>query len=101
MSTNSSRINQYLDLVPLLKYIGNIQIINSITTMSTRINIILSEKTISIIDSIAGRENRSNFISKAILYYVRNTNMKTLREQLIKGYKANAKESLKVLEHYS
>ena len=64
--------------------------------MSKRINIMLPEKTLSVLDRVSGRGNRSQFISKAVLHYVHSRGKQSLREQLKAGYQANADESLQI-----
>jgi len=64
--------------------------------MSKRINIMLPEKTLAVLDRVAPRGNRSRFVSAAVLYYVETKGQQSLREQLKAGYLANADENLKI-----
>jgi CopG family transcriptional regulator / antitoxin EndoAI len=64
--------------------------------MSKRINIMLPEKTLAVLDRAASRGNRSSFVSRAVLHYVETQGKKSLREQLKTGYLANADENLKI-----
>ncbi len=64
--------------------------------MSKRINIMLPEKTLAVLDRVAPKGNRSRFISDAVLHYVETCGKQSLREQLKAGYLANADESLKI-----
>ena len=64
--------------------------------MSKRINIMLPEKTLAVLDRVAPRGNRSHFVSRAVLHYVETQGKQNLREQLKAGYLANADESLKI-----
>ena len=64
--------------------------------MSKRINILLPEKTLTVLDKVARKGNRSRFISEAVLHYVEVQGKKSLREQLKAGYLANADENLKL-----
>jgi CopG family transcriptional regulator/antitoxin EndoAI len=64
--------------------------------MSKRINIILPEKTLAVLDRVAPRGNRSRFVSDAVLHYVEMQGKQSLRQQLKAGYLANADESLKI-----
>ena len=64
--------------------------------MSKRINIMLPEKTLAVLDRVAPRGNRSSFVSKAVLHYVETHGRQSLREQLKAGYLANAGENLKI-----
>jgi CopG family transcriptional regulator/antitoxin EndoAI len=64
--------------------------------MSKRINIMLPERTLAVLDRVAPKGNRSRFVSKAVLHYVETQGRQSLREQLKAGYLANADESLKI-----
>ena len=64
--------------------------------MSKRINIMLPEKTLAVLDRVAPRGNRSRFVSDAVLHYVETHGKQSLRQQLKAGYMANADESLKI-----
>jgi len=64
--------------------------------MSKRINIMLPEGTIAVLDRVAPRGDRSRFISAAVLYYVESKGKQSLREKLKAGYLANADENLKI-----
>jgi CopG family transcriptional regulator/antitoxin EndoAI len=64
--------------------------------MSKRINVMLPEKTLAVLDLVAPRGNRSQFLSRAVLHYVETLGKQRLREQLRAGYLANADEDLKI-----
>jgi len=64
--------------------------------MSKRINVILPERTLAVLDRVASKGNRSRFISKAVIHYIESHGKQTLRERLKAGYEANAEESLKM-----
>jgi len=64
--------------------------------MSKRINIMLPEKTLAVLDLVAPKGNRSQFVSRAVLHYVETQGKQSLREQLKAGYLANADENLKI-----
>ena len=64
--------------------------------MSKRINIVLPETTIQVLDRVAPKGNRSRFISQAVLHFVRSVGKQSLRQQLKTGYQANAKENLEI-----
>ena len=64
--------------------------------MSKRINVMLPETTVRVLDRVAPKGNRSQFISRAVLHYVESQGKQSLREQLKAGYQANAEESLKI-----
>jgi CopG family transcriptional regulator/antitoxin EndoAI len=50
--------------------------------MSRRINIVLPEGTLAVLDRVAPRGNRSAFIARAVLHYVEQQGKHTLRERL-------------------
>jgi CopG family transcriptional regulator/antitoxin EndoAI len=62
--------------------------------MSKRINIILPEKTVAVLDRVTTKGNRSRFIDRAVLHYIENRGKQSLREQLKAGYQANAERDL-------
>jgi CopG family transcriptional regulator / antitoxin EndoAI len=64
--------------------------------MSKRINIMLPDKTLSLLDRVAPRGDRSRFVSAAVLHYVESKGKERLREQLKAGYIANSEENLTV-----
>ena len=64
--------------------------------MSKRINIMLPEKTLAVLDRVAPKGNRSQFVSRAVLHYVETRGSQSLREQLKAGYLANADENLRL-----
>jgi CopG family transcriptional regulator / antitoxin EndoAI len=64
--------------------------------MSKRINIMLPERTLAVLDRVAPRGNRSQFVSRAVLHYVETKGQESLREQLKAGYLANADENLRI-----
>ncbi len=64
--------------------------------MSKRVNIMLPEKTVAILDRVAPKGKRSSFISSAVLHFVESQGKRSLRRQLKAGYQANAEESLRI-----
>ena len=64
--------------------------------MSKRINIMLPERTVAVLDRVASKGRRSQFISQAVLHYVESQGRQSLRERLKAGYLANADESLRI-----
>jgi CopG family transcriptional regulator/antitoxin EndoAI len=62
--------------------------------MNKRINIILPEKTVNVLDRVTTKGARSRFIDRAILRYVETEGKEALRNQLIAGYSANAERDL-------
>jgi CopG family transcriptional regulator / antitoxin EndoAI len=62
--------------------------------MSKRINIILPDKTVAVLDRVASKGTRSRFIDHAIRHYIETQGRSSLREQLKTGYRANAERDL-------
>jgi metal-responsive CopG/Arc/MetJ family transcriptional regulator len=62
--------------------------------MSKRINIVLPDETVSVLDHVTSKGNRSTFISRAVLHYVESRGRQTLRKRLEAGYRANAERDL-------
>jgi CopG family transcriptional regulator/antitoxin EndoAI len=50
--------------------------------MTKRINIILPEKTINVIDRVTPKGTRSRFIERAVLHYIETRGKQTLRDVL-------------------
>jgi CopG family transcriptional regulator/antitoxin EndoAI len=68
--------------------------------MSKRINIILPDSTIAVLDRVAPRGSRSRIISKAVLHYVKAQSRLSLRERLKQGYLANAQRDLEIAQEW-
>ena len=64
--------------------------------MSTRINIVLPDKTIAILDRVAAKGRRSQFISRAVLHFVETQGKQSLRERLKHEALANAERDLAI-----
>ncbi len=64
--------------------------------MNKRINVVLPEKTITVLDRVTTKGNRSRFIDRAVLHYVETQGKQSLREQLAAGYRANAERDLEM-----
>jgi len=64
--------------------------------MSKRINIILPEKTASVLDRLTSKGNRSRFIDRAGWHYIETHSRESLIGQLKAGYRANADRDLSV-----
>jgi CopG family transcriptional regulator / antitoxin EndoAI len=62
--------------------------------MSKRINIILPDETVAVLDRVAAKGGRSRFIDRAVRHYVETQGRQSLREQLKAGYLANAERDL-------
>ena len=64
--------------------------------MSKRLNIILPDATVRVLDRVAPKGDRSRFISQAVLHYVESQSRANLREQLKQGALANAELALEM-----
>ena len=53
--------------------------------MSKRINIMLPDTTIQVLNRVAPKGDRSRFISQAVLHYVQTQSAANLRERLKQG----------------
>jgi CopG family transcriptional regulator/antitoxin EndoAI len=62
--------------------------------MSKRINIILPDATVAVLDRVASKGTRSRFIDRAVRHYVETHGRARLRDQLKAGYRANAERDL-------
>ena len=62
--------------------------------MTKRINVILPQQTLSVLDRVTTKGNRSHFITRAVHFYVESHGKQNLREQLKAGYQANAERDL-------
>jgi CopG family transcriptional regulator / antitoxin EndoAI len=68
--------------------------------MSVRINVILPEETVQVLDRVAPRGNRSRLISDAVMYYVSSRGRNNLAVQLKAGALANAKRDMSIAEEW-
>jgi CopG family transcriptional regulator/antitoxin EndoAI len=64
--------------------------------MSKRINIVLPDQTLSILDRVATKGNRSRLISRAILDFIESQGKATLRERLKREALANAERDVEM-----
>jgi len=64
--------------------------------MSKRINVILPDATVAVLDRVASKGNRSRLISQAVLHYVKTWGTKNLKERLKEGASANANLNLEI-----
>jgi CopG family transcriptional regulator/antitoxin EndoAI len=62
--------------------------------MSKRINVVLPDKTVTVLDRVTTKGTRSRFISQAVIHYVETQGKRSLRSQLEAGYRANAQRDL-------
>jgi metal-responsive CopG/Arc/MetJ family transcriptional regulator len=64
--------------------------------MSKRINVVLPDETLSVLDRITTKGTRSAFISRAVLHYIEAAGKQSLRKQLEAGYRANRERDLSI-----
>lgn len=64
--------------------------------MNKRINVILPESTVAVLDRVAAKGNRSSVIDRAIQHYIRTHSQKNLRELLKKEARINAQRDLEM-----
>jgi CopG family transcriptional regulator / antitoxin EndoAI len=62
--------------------------------MTRRINIVLPETTVKVLDRVAGKGNRSRLIDEAVLHYVRSHSRRHLRQRLKQEALTNAERDL-------
>jgi CopG family transcriptional regulator/antitoxin EndoAI len=68
--------------------------------MSVRINVILPDETVRVLDRVAPKGGRSRLISDAVMHYVSSRGKSQLAERLKAGYQANAKRDLAIAEEW-
>jgi CopG family transcriptional regulator/antitoxin EndoAI len=68
--------------------------------MSKRVNIMLPDATVKVLERVAPKGDRSRFISQAVLHYVQTQSAANLRERLKQGALANAKLDLEIAEEW-
>ncbi len=64
--------------------------------MSKRIQIILQDATVSVLDRVTTKGTRSRFIDQAVRRFAESQGNKSLREQLKAAYEANAGRDLAI-----
>jgi CopG family transcriptional regulator / antitoxin EndoAI len=75
-------------------YASDVDKPNHNNPMSKRINIVLPDATVAVLDRVSKKGDRSRFISKAVLHFVETKGKQSLRAQLAAGYRANAERDL-------
>lgn len=68
--------------------------------MSKRINIVLPEDTIRVLDRVAPKGNRSRLISEAVMHYVTSRARTNLAQRLRQGAQANANRDLEIAKEW-
>ena len=64
--------------------------------MSKRINIMLPDETVRVLDRVAAKGSRSQFISRAVIHYVETRSKRSLRERLKQEALVNASRDLEL-----
>lgn len=64
--------------------------------MPKRINVMLPEETLRVLDRVTSKGNRSQFISRAVLNYVETRGKQTLRERLKEEALARAQRDVEM-----
>jgi CopG family transcriptional regulator/antitoxin EndoAI len=68
--------------------------------MSRRVNVILPDATVAVLDRVARKGTRSRLISQAVLHYVKAQGSENLKERLKQGALANANLNLEIAEEW-
>ena len=68
--------------------------------MAKRINVVLPEETIQVLDRVAPKGSRSRLISDAVIYYVNARAKRNLAEKLREGAMANAQRDLDLAQEW-
>ena len=68
--------------------------------MARRLNISLPERTVELIDRVAGKGRRSALINRAVVRYVQEESRAVIREQLAAGARDRADRDLHLVEEW-
>ena len=68
--------------------------------MNRRLNISLPERTVDLIDRVAGKKRRSALIDRAVVRYIREESRANLRERLADGARARAERDRRLAEEW-
>ncbi len=69
-------------------------------TTHKRLNITLPESTVTILETVTNKGERSNFINTAIKTYVKQVKQESLRERLKEGATSRSKRDLQLAEEW-
>jgi CopG family transcriptional regulator/antitoxin EndoAI len=69
-------------------------------TMTKRLNITLPERTVALMDRVAGKGQRSRLIDQAVHRYVEEEGLANLRKQLRDGAQVRAERDLHMAEEW-
>ncbi len=68
--------------------------------MAKRINVVLPEETMQVLDRVAPKGSRSRLISDAVIYYVNARARRNVAEQLREGAMSNARRDLDLAQEW-
>ena len=68
--------------------------------MHKRLNITLPEATVELIENLAQKGERSNFIDNAVKFYAKQLKQVGLRERLKEGAIARSRQDLEIAEEW-
>lgn len=68
--------------------------------MHKRLNITLPETTVELIEDLAQKGGRSNFIDNAVKFYVKQLKQEGLRERLKEGAIARSRQDVEIAEEW-
>lgn len=68
--------------------------------MTKRLNITLPERTVRLMDRVAGKGRRSTLIDRAVRRYLEQETRENIRKQLAESYRANSASDLKLVEEW-
>ena len=70
------------------------------TSEKERLNVILPNDTLRLINKLTAKGQRSQFINKAVRFYVENLSKKNIKKQIEEGAKKRAKRDLDLMEEW-
>ena len=68
--------------------------------MNRRLNISLPERTVDLIDRVAGKRRRSALIDRAVVRYIQEESRVNLQERIADGARARADRDLRLAEEW-
>jgi CopG family transcriptional regulator / antitoxin EndoAI len=76
------------------------RVLNAGARMSRRVNVVLPDETVQVLDRIAPKGNRSRLISDAVMYYVSSRGKSNLAKQLKAGYQQNTQRDIEIAQEW-
>ena len=68
--------------------------------MNRRLNISLPERTVDLIDRVAGKRRRSALINRAVVRYIQEESRVNLEERIADGARVRAERDLRLAEEW-